>query len=89
MEIAQAEKILKALANKRRLKIVKFLGKNKKATVTVIANYLKLSFKSTSRHLSVLKSAGIIDSEQVALMNFYYIVAPMPVIVKTILVLIG
>ena len=88
MEINQAEKILKALANRRRLKIVKYLYQNKKATVTELAGHLKLSFKSTSKHLSVLKAANIIDSEQVSLTKHYYFAVPIVPFVKNILLAI-
>lgn len=58
------EKILKALANRRRLQIIKYLKDKKLATVTNIAEHLKLSFKSTSKHLAILFGAGIVDKEQ-------------------------
>lgn len=85
MEINQAEKILKALANRRRLKIVKYLEKNKKASVTELAEYLKLSFKSTSRHLAVLKSADIVESEQVSLTCFYRLTEPVSPLISQLL----
>ena len=61
------ERNLKALANGRRLAIVRYLRRVKKASVTDIAGEIKLSFKSTSRHLSVLANAGIVTKEQVGL----------------------
>ncbi|HEY4514336.1 MAG TPA: metalloregulator ArsR/SmtB family transcription factor [Candidatus Paceibacterota bacterium] len=66
----EIERNLKALANARRLKIVLYLRRVKKASVSDIAEEIKLSFKSTSRHLSVLASAGIISKEQVGLEVF-------------------
>lgn len=88
MEINQTEKILKALANRRRLKIVKYLYQNKKATVTELAGHLKLSFKSTSKHLGVLRGANIIDSEQISLAKYYYLTTPTALFVKNILLAI-
>jgi len=76
MELNQAEKILKALANRRRLKIVKYLEKNKKTSVSELSGHLKLSFKSTSKHLAVLKSADIVQSEQVSLACLYSLNEP-------------
>ena len=67
------EKQLKALANRRRLAIVKFLKKSNKASVGNIAREIKLSFKSTSRHLALLLAADIVDKEQVNLHMFYAI----------------
>lgn len=65
------ERILKALANKRRLAIVRFLRKEKEATVGDIAETIKLSFKATSKHLGILASADIVDKEQRSLQMWY------------------
>lgn len=65
------EKIFKALANKRRLAIIRYLSKKKEATVGSIALHIKLSFKSTSRHLAVLYSAELVGREQRSLQMFY------------------
>ena len=65
------EKILKAVANARRLKILSFLKKNREATVGAVAEQIKLSFKSTSRHLALLYSAGILDKEQRGIEVYY------------------
>lgn len=67
----QYEKILKAFANKRRLEIIKYLKTNKKATVGDLATHLKLSFKSTSKHLAVLSGVDIVDKEQLSLFVLY------------------
>ena len=67
----ELEKILKAVANKRRLAILRFLKKNKEGTVTEIAEAIKLSFKSTSRHLVVLCASDIVDREQRSVEAFY------------------
>ena len=65
------EKILKALANKRRLEIVKYLKTKREANVGDIAEHLKLSFKSTSRHLAILLGADILEKEQRNVSVFY------------------
>lgn len=72
------EKILKALANYRRLQILKFIKEKKRATVGTIASHIKLSFKSTSRHLSILYGAGILEREQDKLSMFYSISDSIP-----------
>lgn len=69
------EKILKALANKRRLQIVKFLKEKKEANVGEISDHIKLSFKATSKHLAVLSGADIVEKEQRSL-ACYYSLAP-------------
>lgn len=81
----EQEKILKALANSRRLQIMKYIKDQKRATVGDIAIHIKLSFKSTSKHLVILYSAGILDKEQKSLMVFYFIVGSLPKIAKQIL----
>lgn len=58
--LIEFEKIFKAVANKRRLQILLFLKLEKEATVGAIAEHIRLSVKSTSRHLSVLYLAGIV-----------------------------
>ncbi|OGI69444.1 hypothetical protein A3A09_01025 [Candidatus Nomurabacteria bacterium RIFCSPLOWO2_01_FULL_42_20] len=67
------EKILKALANKRRLEILKYLKSKKEANVGSIAEKIKLSFKSTSRHLAILLAVDILTKEQRSLEAFYSI----------------
>ena len=65
------EKILKALANRRRLAILKYLKENKEAPVGEIAHEIDLSFKSTSKHLGVLSAVDIIEKDQRSLQMFY------------------
>ncbi len=67
----ELEKVLKALANRRRLAILKYLKHKKEASVSDIAREIKLSFKSTSRHLTVLRSTEIVEREQRNLQVFY------------------
>jgi DNA-binding transcriptional ArsR family regulator len=67
----EVERILKALANRRRLEILWYLKEHKEATVTAIASKIKLSFKATSKHLSVLYGADIVDRQQRSLQMFY------------------
>ena len=71
MKEKELERIFKALANRRRLAIIFFIRKKKQANVGEIAEAIKLSFKSTSRHLSILVSSGILDREQNSLYSIY------------------
>ena len=64
MKEKELERMFKALGNRRRLLILSFLKKKKRANVGEISEVIKLSFKSTSRHLGVLASAEILDKEQ-------------------------
>lgn len=59
------ERALKALANRRRLKIIKILKGCRSASVGELAEGIRLSLRSTSRHLRVLSSAGILENDQV------------------------
>jgi len=66
----ELERLHKALANRRRIAIVRYL-KSGSATVGEIAKSIKLSLKSTSRHLQVLSSAGFVIAEQHGLYMHY------------------
>ena len=72
-ELKDLEKQMKALANVRRLAILRYLKKHREASVGDIAGEIRLSFKSTSRHLSVLFAAVVIEREQRSVMMFYSI----------------
>lgn len=71
MNERELEKILKALANKRRLLILKFLKNKSKQSVGSIAEEIKLSFKATSKHLLILSNSDILEKEQVGLTMLY------------------
>ena len=74
----ELEKPLKALANRRRLGIVKYLKQNREASVGEIAGAIKLSFRATSKHLGILAAADILDKEQRSLTVHYRLAAPLP-----------
>lgn len=81
----QHERPLKALANRRRLEIVKYLKEKKEATVGDIAERIKISFKSTSRHLAVLYSADILEKEQRSSSWFYSLADKLPPAAKSVI----
>jgi len=66
-------KIFKALGNERRFLILKHLFNKKELTVGQISEFINLSFKSTSRHLSVLANVDLIKVRQVNINRFYSI----------------
>ena len=74
----ELERELKALANRRRLAIIKFLRQNKEATVGDIAEAIRLSFKSTSKHLAVLKAVDVVEYDQRSLSYYYKLSFPLP-----------
>ena len=69
----ELEKIFKALANKRRIAILKFIKKSGRVSVGEIAGAIKLSFKATSKHLIILSNADILEKEQINLAMFYFL----------------
>ncbi len=69
----EKEKIFKALANQRRLQILLFLNKRNSAVVDDIARHLRLSIKSTSKHLKVLTNADFLDWEARGPNHLYFL----------------
>lgn len=67
------EKTFKDLANKKRLEILSFLNRNKRASVGEIADAIKTSLKSTSKHLLALYHAEFLDKERVRGLTFYWL----------------
>ncbi|MBI3332371.1 winged helix-turn-helix transcriptional regulator [Candidatus Peregrinibacteria bacterium] len=59
-DIRFLEKQCKALAQWRRIRLLAFLKKNRKAIVGDIAKELGCSIQATSQHLRLLRNAGII-----------------------------
>jgi DNA-binding transcriptional ArsR family regulator len=85
MDLKDLEKIHKALANRRRLAILKHLKKRPSATVSALAEVISLSFKSTSKHMIILSAAGLVDREQVNLSMRYHIAAQLPPTAKAVI----
>lgn len=73
MNEKELEKVLKALANKRRVAILKHIKRVGKASVGDISQSIKLSFKATSKHLMILSSADILEKEQISLSMLYFL----------------
>ena len=79
------EKISKAFANRRRLAILKYLKEHREASVGEIAKAISLSFKATSRHLSLLSGANLLNKEQRSLQVFYRLSEDVAQFVKLII----
>jgi DNA-binding transcriptional ArsR family regulator len=86
MNNAKEERILKSLANRRRIAIVRYLKKNKTATVGDVAEAIKLSFKATSKHLAILATTDILTREQQSVSMLYQISPDMPSLARTVIV---
>ncbi len=56
-------KVLKAVSDKNRMRILKMLGQ-KKMCVCEMAAVLGIAQPSVSKHLSILKDAGLIEDER-------------------------
>ena len=84
-DMKNLERTLKALANKRRLAIVKYLKECQSASVGDIAEKIDLSFRATSRHLGVLSSADIVEKEQKSLQMLYWISENQKTVAKQII----
>lgn len=54
--------IFKALSNGNRLEIINLLYKNKRLSVTELANKLHISIKAVSRHLVMLRDFDVLNS---------------------------
>ena len=85
MGIKEFERVFKALANKRRLAILKYLKKQMEASVAEIATEIRLSFKATSKHLNILAGIDMLEKEQRSLNMFYRLSSSQRSIVQRIL----
>lgn len=73
MQTKTIEKILKPLASKRRLDIIKVLKETESAPVWYISEKIGLSYFATSKHCLLLEKIGMIASEYEGKENHYYI----------------
>ena len=88
MKERELEKQLKALANRRRLAILKYLREKREAPVAEIADEINLSFKATSKHLGVLAAIDIVERDQRSAQMFYRLASAHPPAVKHIIILL-
>lgn len=88
MKEKELEKQLKALANRRRLAILKYLKEKREAPVAEIADEIKLSFKATSKHLGVLAAIDIVERDQRSAQMFYRLASTHPPSVRYIISLL-
>lgn len=79
------EKIFKALANHRRLLIVRLLAQKRELSVAEIAEHLKLSLTATSKHLGILYKVDILDRRQESLTVFYRLASDSPELFRKVL----
>ncbi|MBI4434714.1 winged helix-turn-helix transcriptional regulator [Candidatus Uhrbacteria bacterium] len=71
---------LRALGNERRMRAVRELATSPPLTVEAIARRIKLSYKSTARHMAVLERCGIVERARVSLEVYYRVNRQHPVL---------
>lgn len=76
-DFKKLERLLKAVANRRRLAILAFLQKEHETSVGKIAGHIKISLKATSKHLTILHAADLVDRNQRSL-EMHYQLNPTP-----------
>ncbi|MGC9049183.1 MAG: ArsR/SmtB family transcription factor [Patescibacteria group bacterium] len=67
----QLTKIFRSLGNDRRLEILKILLSEKELSVIDISEKIKLSFRSTSKHLLKLENIGVLKRRETGRYTFY------------------
>jgi DNA-binding transcriptional ArsR family regulator len=88
MKEKELERVLKMLANRRRIAIVRFLKERREASVGQIAEAIRLSFKATSKHLGLLASVSIVDREQRILTVWYRLGDEIPDVAKRVIAIL-
>ena len=66
-----ATKVFKAVANERRVKTIRILGKKDEMTVNSIADKLNLSTPAISRHLLKLENVGLLKKRPTSKWIYY------------------
>ncbi|MFA4937242.1 MAG: metalloregulator ArsR/SmtB family transcription factor [Patescibacteria group bacterium] len=79
------ERILKALANRRRLKIVSLLKIKRRASVGELADSLKVTLPTTSKHLAILAAADVVEYDRQGLLVYYRLADKLPPSVSALL----
>lgn len=72
MPIKQSVKIFKALANSRRVEILRILSTGQRLNVLDLSEKLDLAFKSTSKHLQILINSDFLYTKREGRNCFYY-----------------
>jgi DNA-binding transcriptional ArsR family regulator len=72
-KLTMAAEMLKAIAHPMRMAIVSFLENGQKLTVTEIHERLGIEQSTTSHHLGILKSKGVLNSRRDGKNTFYFL----------------
>ena len=57
-------RLFKSLGNETRLKIVRFLMRNKEVSLEALASELRLPYKTVARNLKILERTGLVTSRR-------------------------
>lgn len=79
------ERILKALANRRRLSLVSTIKRRGSATVGELAALLKVTLSTASKHLAILSSAEVVEYERRSLRVYYRLADDIPSLARSII----
>lgn len=79
------EHVLKAVANRRRLEILRYLKIKKELTLDDVADRLELSFRSTSKHLIILSRSGLLVRKQKSRFVIYQLESNIPRYLQSLL----
>ena len=71
----RSEELFRALADQTRLRIIRLLLHGSDACVSELMDALQLPQYSISRHLSILRHAGIVDERREGIWKYYYLVS--------------
>jgi ArsR family transcriptional regulator len=63
-ELNDAAEVIRAIAHPLRLRIIRFIDKNRKINVNKIYNKLKLEQSTTSQHLRILREAELVNADR-------------------------
>jgi DNA-binding transcriptional ArsR family regulator len=80
----EIEITMKALGNMRRLAILRYIRSHKESSVGELAGDARISIQATSKNLSVLTKADILDREQRGMQAYFFLSPTMPDIAKRI-----
>ncbi len=72
-KLTMAAEMLKSIAHPMRIAIVSFLEGGQKLTVTEIHERLGIEQSTTSHHLGILKSKGVLNSKRDGKNTYYFL----------------
>lgn len=85
MEFKRAERLLKALGNRRRLQILELLSSNGGMSVGRLAAELSIPLKTASKHLAILLLTDIVGRKQTGNSAEITLLMPLHPYVKVVL----